>query len=295
MTASEFGQALTGLIGKAEDNLTEGVRTHQNRVARFVIRELQSLTTNQAGRIRPSAANRRRIARIRREMRKLVNSDKFYDEIKRFQRSFEAVQGISYEYFQEGFSEFAPDALYEDLRDLASEEVLNNITVSGANEGLVRPVEEVLNQATRGGASREDLEETLRREVQTHFKEKDGAQVVETVGKLERYTKLYARDALNQYARNLNQAVTESLGLEWYLYAGGRVDDTRDFCLKRYGKYWHRSEVEEWGKIQSWQGRRPGTNSTTIFQNLGGYNCLHQLIPVSTSIIPDSVQQRIDR
>lgn len=100
-----------------------------------------------------------------------------------------------------------------------------------------------------------------------------------------------ARTAVNDmvsiYERTATQAAATSVGAEFYLYQGRPIDTTRDFCRAREGKYWHKKEIEEWGGME-WAGQIPGTNSTTIFSLLGGYNCRHVLVPVARGDVPAS-------
>ena len=100
-----------------------------------------------------------------------------------------------------------------------------------------------------------------------------------------------ARTAVNDmvsiYERTATQAAATSVGAEFYLYQGRPIDTTRDFCRAREGRYWHKKEIEEWGSME-WAGQIPGTNSTTIFSLLGGYNCRHVLVPVARGDVPAS-------
>jgi hypothetical protein len=63
------------------------------------------------------------------------------------------------------------------------------------------------------------------------------------------------------------------------------MDKTRPFCEERVGNFYHQKEIESWANID-WQGKRPGTTSSSIFIYCGGYNCRHSLIPVSETLVP---------
>ncbi len=109
--------------------------------------------------------------------------------------------------------------------------------------------------------------------------------------------KQIATDSLNQYSANYIKTVSDDLGLKWYKYQGGRKTSSRCFCLERVDKYFHVSEVEHWGETPSlWNscktklhkggGMIAGTNKTTIFTYRGGWQCNHQIMPVSEKIVP---------
>ena len=110
------------------------------------------------------------------------------------------------------------------------------------------------------------------------------------LGGLERYTSQITRDALNQFSRNYNQAISVDLGMQWYYYSGTVIEDTRSYCQQRAGKYFHKNEVEQ--VPAEWSGRISGTNSSNIFINAGGFNCRHLWMPVLINVVPDSVVQR---
>jgi hypothetical protein len=98
-----------------------------------------------------------------------------------------------------------------------------------------------------------------------------------------------ARTAVNDmvsiYERTATNAAATAVGAEFFFYQGRPIDTTRPFCRAREGKAWHRKEVESWGSLE-WAGQIPGTDSTTIFSVLGGYNCRHVLVPIARRDVP---------
>lgn len=100
-----------------------------------------------------------------------------------------------------------------------------------------------------------------------------------------------ARTAVNDmvsiYERTATNAAATTVGAEFFFYQGRPIDTTRDFCREREGHAWHKEEVESWGSLE-WAGQIPGTNATTIFSLLGGYNCRHVLVPIARRDIPAS-------
>jgi hypothetical protein len=77
------------------------------------------------------------------------------------------------------------------------------------------------------------------------------------------------------------QTIADDLDVEYYLYQGTIIADTRPFCEARSGRFFTKEEVQKWPNLKGWQGRMAGTNSSTIFIYRGGYNCRHQLWPVA--------------
>lgn len=99
-------------------------------------------------------------------------------------------------------------------------------------------------------------------------------------------------DMVSIYERTATQTASEKVGAEFFLYQGKPIDTTREFCLAREGKYWHKKEVEAWGDL-TWDGQIPGTNETTIFSLLGGYGCRHVLVPVAKRDVPNTDLERM--
>jgi hypothetical protein len=123
-------------------------------------------------------------------------------------------------------------------------------------------------------------------------------------GALERYAKQITTDALNQYSAQYLQVVSNDLGLQWYRYTGAEIETSRPFCKACLDKqYIHQSEIpdllagkfpefkKEGGEINSKtklpQGMIAGTNPENFHIYRGGWNCGHQLVPVSEDRVPE--------
>jgi hypothetical protein len=89
-------------------------------------------------------------------------------------------------------------------------------------------------------------------------------------------------DLVSVYERTATNIASEQVGAVFFLYQGRPIKSTRPFCRERANKYYHKEEIASWAS-EDWQGKTEGTNSTTIFSYLGGYNCRHVLVPVRQS------------
>lgn len=121
----------------------------------------------------------------------------------------------------------------------------------------------------------------------------------EVQGKLKTYAGQIAWDSFATSDRAYTKQISDANDIQFYRYAGGLVEDSRSFCIHRNNKYFHIKEIEKWGEnkeyneskekfvsIKEWKGKIDGTNKQNIFTNLGGYRCLHSLIPVPLSAVP---------
>jgi len=101
----------------------------------------------------------------------------------------------------------------------------------------------------------------------------------ELEGRLTRYAKTWALTSYASAERQYVFTVAVDTGVEKWLYAGGVVKDTRDFCMERVGQTFTTEEVKAWAALD-WSGKMAGTDENTIFTALGGWNCRHTLMPV---------------
>jgi len=77
------------------------------------------------------------------------------------------------------------------------------------------------------------------------------------------------------FTRSINLAKGAEQGFERYLYSGGLIETSREFCIERDGKVFTLEEIQEWDNGQ-------GLPADVY---LGGYNCRHDLLPVDDEIL----------
>jgi len=117
----------------------------------------------------------------------------------------------------------------------------------------------------------------------------------------ERKWKQFAYDIYQQYDATYNKKLADEFGLEYFLYQGGLIDDSRDFCAAHNNKVWTTEEAETWATWTPAQGEYPegyevkakniyetpsymGYPSYDPFLDRGGYNCRHQLGYISEEL-----------
>jgi hypothetical protein len=148
---------------------------------------------------------------------------------------------------------------------------------------MKQPLTEILNTNINSGASLSDLVSQIR----TFTLGNDQLE-----GQLKRYSGQIVTDTLFNFDRAMQESVSQNSGLDWYYYSGSRDDTSREFCVQRVDKYYHRKEIEKWASL-SWAGKHRGTTKSSIYIYLGGYRCRHKLIAVSESVVPKSVISRV--
>lgn len=111
-------------------------------------------------------------------------------------------------------------------------------------------------------------------------------------GKLLNWAKQVAHDRFAMTDAAYVMAAADEMGLNWFRYTGGLVDDSRPFCVERHGKTYHRSQIADWADLEDWSGRMPNTDKETIFVKRGGYRCNHVLTIVAESQVPKELRDQ---
>ena len=276
MEPNELAEEIESIIIAASEVFGKSAARVQSKLYDAVFLKLKDLELDEAGYIKQNATNRRILREAEAEFDAVIASSAYSKAVEKHLQVIPKLNKINEKYFQ-GISEnFTANKNF--LKALQSQ-AIKNVNQIILQDGLKAQVQIPLNQILEQNVSTGGSFTGMLKQVRNFLVGEDNE------GKLLRYSKTYLRDALFQYSRSFQESVTNDLGLEWYSYSGGKVESTREFCLERTGKFFHRKEIESWA-AQSWKGKIPGTTESSIFVLLGGYNCNHSLIPVSKIIVP---------
>ena len=244
---------------------------------------LQKLELDSEGLIIQSQANRSILAKVDTYFNSAFNKSGYYDTLDEITGNVVEITDANAAYFTFVLDKYTPDKQFiKSLQKGAIAEIETLLANEGLELSLKKPIIDILNQNINTKASYVDLVQQMRTFILGD---------ANTGPTLARYAKQITNDALFNYSRAYQEAISVGVGLEFVKYSGGTQDDSRDFCVQRANKYFHKKEVEKWAS-QDWTGKRKGTTSSTIFIYAGGYNCSHQIIYVSEATVPKSVLQR---
>lgn len=237
-----------------------------------------------------SKQNIKTIEKINDDLKKVFLNDEYLKSVKEFAKEFDAQAELNNKVIKAGLGEIetpAASLLYIETAKRGSVAALLN-----ASE-FTAPVYSILETAVINGAS---LKETINN-IRTFAEGNDKVD-----SKVLSYVKQISNDSFAVADRSYTSIISDYLGNDWFYYSGGEIDTTRCFCDERVGKYFHYKEIESWGRGENlgdcnigggrWGGMIAGTNESTIYSYLGGYNCMHSLIPVSEAIVSDSDKER---
>ena len=188
-------------------------------------------------------------------------------------KGFEMLAELSNEYITVAIGDFKPKkALYEAILETNIATTKDALLGGGISENFGTAIQEVLKDNIAGIGTRSELNKTLRKFIEGTDTEK---------AFLNRYIKQVTNDSVMTFNAEYIQTIAEDLDVEYYLYQGTLIEDSRPFCVSRAGRYFTTEEVKDWGDLGKWNGKNTNTNRTTIFIYRGGYNCRHQLWPVA--------------
>lgn len=123
-------------------------------------------------------------------------------------------------------------------------------------------------------------------------------------GALEKQYQRYAYDLYQQYDRAYNGALADEFNMNYFIYQGGLIEDSRDFCAAHNNKVWTREEATEWINWTPSQGdyplgyeikqkdlyKHPSYMDYPGYQPLvdfGGYRCRHGIGWISDELAYD--------
>lgn len=288
MTPDELADQIASLIAGAEQRFTAVIGKIQDSLYRKLSSILKDVSLDSDGYILQNSANRTILRQAEGVFDDVIKSPTYQTAIEESLSVVPDIDDLNQRYFETISNVFKPNRVF--IKSL-QQQVIRNINTYLLQDGLqanIRlPLNQILNQNINSGGSLSGMLDQLKKFIVGEQNE----------GRLMRYARTYLSDTLFNYSRGYQEAVTADLGLEFYLYMGGLTkagkhsEGSREFCIERAGKYFHKKEIEGWANL-SWKGKNPDTTESSIFVYAGGYNCRHSIIPVHVSIVPKDVVQR---
>ena len=274
----------------------EGVDKSQKGIFNRLLGIVKGVETDQDGNIKQTVKNLKLLASVRKTIENEIITDAYIGRVDSLSNQFPAIASLNNGYFE------TLEAAFDPNRELFKEVVKNSINAtraslldSGVSENVINPIVKIVDDSVTSGAGFADMVDELRVIIKGD---------PERLGQLMRYSKQITQDALNQFNATYNETIARDLDLEWYFYSGGKRSTSRPFCKKYAGRYFHKKEVEDFGKRKDLdgsslcsgpnlcEGRIKGTNSSNIFRYRGGYNCKHIYKPTLIDSVPSNVVNR---
>lgn len=279
----EFNKAIPSIQGDIFDRVQE------------IIRELDT----KASYVEANVKNLKRLNKIQVEINKIVLNPAYKKSVIKFTESFEKIAIIQNEYFAAMTEEFTVTEVLKEIKKQAINDTIISLTEEGLNANVSNKIKELLSDNVKTGMKWKDINKELKIFIEGNE---------ETAGVLEKYTDQITTDAIHEFSANYSQIVTDDLGLEWHIYAGNVITDSRDLCVHLVKKeFIHKSELPDIlkGNIDGVQipiskktklpyGMKAGTNVDNFPTRRGGYRCRHQYVPISKFIVPKEIREEFE-
>lgn len=90
-------------------------------------------------------------------------------------------------------------------------------------------------------------------------------------GRIKHHFYTIANDVFSRHDRNVQEKYASSLGLKVFIYTGGLINTSRDFCEERNRKVFTIEEAQKWKDLK-WDGKNANYDP---LKDMGGHNCRH--------------------
>jgi hypothetical protein len=282
------------LFDSTPDKMGNATEKVQLKIWKELLPVINDLEVDATGNIIQSDNNVARIGIIADKLNEVLGGKEYQNVIKTFLNSIDEGVVLTNEIAQKFEDGFEPTAAQTKLLQISKTNAIDTFIGSGLKNNVTQPFVE---QLVTNISARAPLSETI--------KALEGVIVGtdSTEGNLLRHIKTTALTAQAVADRSYSSAINETIGAIYFEYLGGEIPTTRPFCQHREGEVFHREEIEQWGRgINSggindivdgnWAGRIDGTDSTSIFTFVGGWNCRHYLVPIEAEFVDPSVKAR---
>lgn len=263
----------------------KSVQRNQWKILDSIIKDMELKGTS----ISPIRANLLLIDKIKESLYEDLLKGEYKDAVKEFAAEFKKQVDYNDNYYTK-ISDNYNGLLGEDVVNRIQKVTVTNLVEDTIKTNFLNPIEGTLTSAVASGAGFNETLSMLNDFIEGNEDEAGG---------IQRWAKQLAHDSFANSDRAYGNAVSDELGLEFYLYAGDEIQTTRCFCLERYGKYFHWKEIAAWGRGDDvgscgypWAGMNRDTTEDTIFNYAGGYGCLHSISGVSIFDVPEDVVRR---
>lgn len=257
------------------------------------------------GKVKTTVANLKVLQSIKNKLMRVIMTDEYLANVKEFIKTFSELAKLQNEYWQKQERQFKPKTLLKEIRNQSIQDTVAKLTEAGIGSLVTEQITDILRTNITSGGSYRNLEDQLRESL-TDTKKSDGI--------LTKNLKQITTDSINQYNAQYTQAVSNSLNYEWFGYQGSDIKTTRPFCDAMTDfRYFHITEVPRllqaedlyydkngvktkvpiYDKTGLPHGLIEGTNAENFFVRRGGYNCGHQIRPVSERLVPQDIKDRV--
>ncbi len=287
---------ITETIDKALLEFNKGANVSQQRLYDKIEELLNEKLDVKNGQIKVSAANYKAITLLKNDILATILDEDYLKSLAEFIQAHDKIAALVEKYIAALAPKGSLVKASKDFKNLLIETTLNSLGEAGIGLNIYDPIKDLLTSNITTGGMYKDLTASLRSSI---------LGTDESDGSLVRYVKQIAADAINQFNAEYLWSLSSDLKLSWFQYVGSNIETSREFCVRMTKKrYFHESEIETIlsGEIDGEKvalnkeglplGMTKGTNSSNFKTYRGGYNCGHQIYPISEKLVPSEIRNR---
>lgn len=270
-------------IDSRVEKFLQGTDKVQKDIFSRLLLLVKDLKVNKDGSIKQTVSNLKVTGKIRQAVEEIVINPGYEKKVSEFLGTYDEVKQINDKYLGSIEKAFEPNKeIYRVIKEVSVSRMADSLTSAGIDANVISPMKKIIENSVTEGAFFTDM-----------VKELEGFILddEENLGHLKRYASQITWDGVQQFNRSYVTTFAKDTNKEWWRYSSGLVRDSRSYCRKRQGRYFHSKEIED-SADERWPGKIPGTNDSSIFRYCGGYNCKHHYTPVLIDIVPKSVIER---
>lgn len=285
----ELNDILTEKLNRLEgvpDKFIKAVESAQKDLLADINLILGEFERDGGGYLVTSEGNLQRVQALRARLEQVFMQSNYVKAVRSLMQEFDKQNELNAEYYK-ALDDYDQSAVLKTMQQTSKRQSANLLLGGAIDKEFYNPIIDTIVESVNTNAPFTETVSAVK--VITAGGEHAGGRIVE--GRLARYAKQIAYDAMAVQDRSFSRQVADEQDYQFFMYTGGTVEDTRDFCLERNGNVYHRNEIADWANL-TWDGKHRETTSGSIFVLLGGYQCKHTLMSVPLSQVPIDVLQR---
>lgn len=263
---------LEDIINEATDKLLAAIKAKEPKIIDKLIEYIARMDTK-SGNFMLSMYNKDAVSAMDKYIQGVMKDLGLNKDITEFVRQFDDAQAYMLGIQKDINGIVAPGDILKKWRKYAIETTVDSMIGNGLSANFSAPIRKVLGDAVFADGGLSDVLKQVRTIAET---------TAGREGNLLKYYTQVSRDAVGQYAGNVNRIIAKQYGLDAIEYLGSIVDDSREQCIR-----WVDMEqilVKDLQEEIDWaedngSGLIPGTTPDNFIVNRGGYNCRHEAIP----------------
>lgn len=292
-------QTILAKIDSSVNGFVQGLPQVERKMWDKVLQIIKQLEIDNLGNVKNNVNNLKVLTQLNQEINAVVINPEYKKKVQQFTGVFTDMASLQNIYLGTVFDKFKPNKTLKEITKASIDITVDQLQDTGVTSALSTEIKDFLKASITTGGSYSDLTDQLKTTILGNEK---------IPGGLTRYARTYATDSINQFNATYTKQVSQDFKPKWFRYTGSNMTTSREFCkvLKdKDGGYFHINEVpgflqgqigttqvEIYDKYNLPKGMNEATNIDNFFVLRGGYNCGHQIFPVSEASVPEELRSR---